>query len=379
MRRASSTSSISGSWLLNSVGVLLRPALYSAYSASRKVWRETSKATREVGGLLVAQHVDEHRGEAEDGVGVLAGAGREVLHREREERPVGQRVPVEQEQAGADGGVGRGGGVRHVATLATTTDRPERPPAADAVVGAVPARCWWRPAGTAGTGPGRRIERRAARIWPSWRPAGARPGPRTRRTLDCTVASGAGRSVASRAQAEAGHEPVGVARAGARRRWRRGPRPAPRRRRRRPPCSIRPTPRLRASPGDTVGESTSTHGSGFIGFSVDSLSSTAPARLAVVLGDHQALLGRLVRGLDEHLDVGDLLAAVGAAARLLPQVHEEGCVGDDCCTHAHVGSAHPCHRPVAATVGEPRPYARSGVVRQGPRTPHRPRRRITVR
>ena len=34
-----------GSWLENSPGVLLRPALYSAYSSMRKVCRETSKAT----------------------------------------------------------------------------------------------------------------------------------------------------------------------------------------------------------------------------------------------------------------------------------------------------------------------------------------------
>ena len=45
MCSASRTSSISGSWLLNSSGVLLRLALYSGYSSSRKVWRETSKAT----------------------------------------------------------------------------------------------------------------------------------------------------------------------------------------------------------------------------------------------------------------------------------------------------------------------------------------------
>ena len=45
MRSASSTSRISGSWLLNSSGVLLRFALYSAYSASRKVCRDLSKAT----------------------------------------------------------------------------------------------------------------------------------------------------------------------------------------------------------------------------------------------------------------------------------------------------------------------------------------------
>ena len=99
MRSASRTSSISGSWLLNSLGVLLRLALYSEYSSSRKVWRETSKATADVGGLLVAQHVDQHRGEAVDGVGVLTGRGREVLHREREERAVGQRVTVEEQEA----------------------------------------------------------------------------------------------------------------------------------------------------------------------------------------------------------------------------------------------------------------------------------------
>ena len=45
MANASSTRSISGSWLLNSSGVLFRFALYSAYSANRKVCRETSNAT----------------------------------------------------------------------------------------------------------------------------------------------------------------------------------------------------------------------------------------------------------------------------------------------------------------------------------------------
>ena len=36
---------MSGTWLLNSFGVTDRPALYSAYSSERKVWRETSNAT----------------------------------------------------------------------------------------------------------------------------------------------------------------------------------------------------------------------------------------------------------------------------------------------------------------------------------------------
>jgi hypothetical protein len=70
----------------------------------------------QMGGLLVPQHVDEHRREAVDGVGRLPGGGGEVLHRQREERPVGQRVAVQEQQpwprpggGGCDVG-GRGGG-----------------------------------------------------------------------------------------------------------------------------------------------------------------------------------------------------------------------------------------------------------------------------
>ena len=98
IRSASSTSRSSGSCPENSVGVAERPALYSGYSAARKVLRDTSKATPDVGGRLVAQHVDQHRGEAVDGVRVLAGARREVLDREGEEGAVGQRVSVEEEE-----------------------------------------------------------------------------------------------------------------------------------------------------------------------------------------------------------------------------------------------------------------------------------------
>ena len=54
---------------------------------------------RDVRRVLVAHDVDQHRGEAVDGVGRLAGRGREVLDREGVERAVGQRVPVEQQQA----------------------------------------------------------------------------------------------------------------------------------------------------------------------------------------------------------------------------------------------------------------------------------------
>ena len=53
---------------------------------------------REVRGLLVAQDVDQHRREAVDGVRRLARRRGEVLDRQREEGPVGQRVPVEEQQ-----------------------------------------------------------------------------------------------------------------------------------------------------------------------------------------------------------------------------------------------------------------------------------------
>jgi hypothetical protein len=56
---------------------------------------------RDVGRLLVAQDVDEHGGEPVHGVRRLARGGREVLGRQGEERPVGERVPVEQQQAAA--------------------------------------------------------------------------------------------------------------------------------------------------------------------------------------------------------------------------------------------------------------------------------------
>ena len=52
-----------------------------------------------VGGLLVAQQVDQHRGEPVDRVGGLPVRRGEVLGRQRVERPVGQRMAVQQEQA----------------------------------------------------------------------------------------------------------------------------------------------------------------------------------------------------------------------------------------------------------------------------------------
>ncbi len=48
--------------------------------------------------FLVTHQVDEHRGEPEDGIGRLAGGGRHVDLAQGVERPVGQRVAVQQQQ-----------------------------------------------------------------------------------------------------------------------------------------------------------------------------------------------------------------------------------------------------------------------------------------
>ncbi len=52
----------------------------------------------DVAGLLVAQYVDQHRREPVHGIGRLTRRRREVLRWQGEERPVGERVPVEQEE-----------------------------------------------------------------------------------------------------------------------------------------------------------------------------------------------------------------------------------------------------------------------------------------
>ena len=69
----------------------------------------------QVGRRLVAQHVDQHRGEAEHAVGVLAGLGGEVFHRESEEGSISDGVPVDQHQLGS--GLGR-----HTPTLSIGSD-----------------------------------------------------------------------------------------------------------------------------------------------------------------------------------------------------------------------------------------------------------------
>ena len=72
----------------------------------------------DVRGHLVAQQVDEHGREAVDGVRGLPGAGAEVLRGQREERPVRERVAVEQQQAAlADGVLDRRRGLRPASGL----------------------------------------------------------------------------------------------------------------------------------------------------------------------------------------------------------------------------------------------------------------------
>ncbi len=66
---------------------------------------------RDVGGALIAQHIDQHRRETVDRVGRLSGRRGEVLDREREERPIGQGVAVEEQQPRLTAaGSGRPGG-----------------------------------------------------------------------------------------------------------------------------------------------------------------------------------------------------------------------------------------------------------------------------
>ena len=126
---------------------------------------------RHVGRLLVAEHVDEHRGEAVDRVGGLPGRRGEVLGRQREERAVRQGMPVEQEQplpALRWSGCGCGclGRLRrHAGSLVACPDSggPRRPDH---------RRTWVRPGGQS-PGTGRRAADGPARS--GFRSRGSRP------------------------------------------------------------------------------------------------------------------------------------------------------------------------------------------------------------
>ena len=117
----------------NSDGVADRPALYSAYSSVPERVPGQVERHRDVRGLLVPQHVDEHRREAEDGVRRLPGLRREVLGRQGVERPVGEGVSVEEEESSHARSLGHGTDTARTSVSARL--RPRGPP----------ARRRWRP------------------------------------------------------------------------------------------------------------------------------------------------------------------------------------------------------------------------------------------
>ena len=127
-------------WPRNSSGVADRPALYSGYFSSAERLPRHVEGGRDVGGLFVAQQVDQHRGEAVDRVGGQAALGLEVLGGQRVERPERQRIAVQQHQCRLLVGlgfrcrflVGGGAGWAHGPTLCTAgrhavTGEPYRP------------------------------------------------------------------------------------------------------------------------------------------------------------------------------------------------------------------------------------------------------------
>ena len=90
MPSTSSTSKIRLSWLRKSAGVSFLRRLVLDVLLVPEGRLAAVECDGDVRWLLVAQHVDEHRGEAVDGVRRLTGRGREILRRQREERPVRQ-------------------------------------------------------------------------------------------------------------------------------------------------------------------------------------------------------------------------------------------------------------------------------------------------
>ena len=78
-----------------------------------------------------------------------------------------------------------------------------------------------------------------------------------------------------------------------------------------------------AEAGSTNGARACTAGSRLSGLRVDTLQQDRAGRLAVVLRDHQPLLGGLLAALDDQLEVGDLVLPVGPAEAVLPEVGEE--------------------------------------------------------
>ncbi len=97
-RSAARTSRIRSTWPRKSVGRLLAGGLVVGEGVGAEGVPPDVEGHPDVGRRLVAQDVDQHRGEAVDGVRRLTGRGGEVLDRQREERSIGQRVAVEEQQ-----------------------------------------------------------------------------------------------------------------------------------------------------------------------------------------------------------------------------------------------------------------------------------------
>src|SRR5699024_8406598 len=57
------------------------------------------KCDGDMRGILIADHIDQHLGKTEHGVGVLAGAGRKILHRQSEKCAVRYRMSVDEQDA----------------------------------------------------------------------------------------------------------------------------------------------------------------------------------------------------------------------------------------------------------------------------------------
>ena len=94
---ASSTSWISGSCGTNRSGVSLRPALYVGVELVAERAARRVEHHRDVVGLLVGEHLHQHRREPVDRVGDRA-VGRGEVGGQRVEGAVRERLPVEQEQ-----------------------------------------------------------------------------------------------------------------------------------------------------------------------------------------------------------------------------------------------------------------------------------------
>ena len=95
-------------WPRNSSGVADRLALYLGILLGPERLPRHAERRGDVGGTLVAQQVDQHRGEAVHRIGGQAALGLEVLGGQRVERPERQRIAVQQHQSGfgVDRGVG---------------------------------------------------------------------------------------------------------------------------------------------------------------------------------------------------------------------------------------------------------------------------------